>query len=154
MTSELHPNWQHNTQLQIALKAVAYGVYFKYHSMFCANTEVQTATHVPLICIRPVPLLLLLTLLHYICIKSVSLLLLLTLLHYIRIRSVSLLLLLTLLHYICIRSVSLLLLPMLQLIILPPLLSTLTAASGRPEATMKLQYSQGYSCSSSQHYGN
>jgi len=48
VTSELHPNRQHNTQLKTALTAAAYGVYFKYLSMFCANNEVQTATHVPL----------------------------------------------------------------------------------------------------------
>jgi hypothetical protein len=44
MISELHPNWYHNTQLQTALTAVAYGVYFKYPSMFCANNEVQRVT--------------------------------------------------------------------------------------------------------------
>ena len=48
MISEPHPNWYHNTQPQTALTAVAYGVYLKYVSMFCATNEVQTATHVPL----------------------------------------------------------------------------------------------------------
>jgi len=48
MISEPHPNWYHNTQPQTALTAVAYGLYLKYVSMFCATNEVQTATHVPL----------------------------------------------------------------------------------------------------------
>jgi len=41
-------NCYHNTQLQTTLTAVAYGVYIKYLSMFCATNEVQTATHVTL----------------------------------------------------------------------------------------------------------